>query len=246
MDRMLYVGMSGARQRMLALRSINNNLANATTTGFREDLNQFRSMPVFGPGHATRVYAMDERPGINFAQGPLQHTGRDLDLAIDGDGWFTVQAPDGTEALTRAGNLTIGPGGLLMTGSGYLLMGDNGPIALPPAESISVGRDGTISIRPVGQSPQALVEVGRIKLVNPPREDLEKGEDGLVRIKEGGFATPDVNVRVQQGALEGSNVNPVQAMVEMINLQRQYEMQVKMMKTANDNAEAAESLLRIS
>jgi len=228
-DRMLYVGMSGARQRMLALRSINNNLANATTTGFREDLNQFRSMPVFGPGHATRVYAMDERPGINFAQGPLQHTGRDLDLAIDGDGWFTVQAPDGTEALTRAGNLTIGPGGLLMTGSGYLLMGDNGPIALPPAESISVGRDGTISIRPVGQSPQALVEVGRIKLVNPPREDLEKGEDGLVRIKEGGFATPDVNV-----------------LVEMINLQRQYEMQVKMMKTANDNAEAAESLLRIS
>ena len=246
MDRVLYVGMSGAKQRMLALRSINNNLANATTTGFREDLNQFRSMPVFGPGHATRVYAMDERPGINFASGPLQHTGRDLDLAIDGEGWFAVQAPDGSEALTRAGNLTIGPGGMLMTAAGHLLMGDNGPIALPPAESITVGRDGTISIRPVGQSAQVLVEVGRIKLVNPPRDELQKGEDGLVRIKGGGFATPDVDVRVQQGVLEGSNVNPVQAMVEMINLQRQYEMQVKMMKTANDNAEAAESLLRIS
>ncbi len=246
MDRMLYVGMSGARQRMLALRSINNNLANATTTGFREDLNQFRSMPVYGPGHPTRAYAMDERPGINFAQGPLQHTGRDLDLAIDGEGWFAVQAPDGSEAYTRNGNLNIGPGGLLITGAGHLLMGDNGPIALPPAESITIGRDGTISIRPTGQTAEALVEVGRIKLVNPPREDLEKGDDGLIRTKNGAFATPDINVRLQQGALEGSNVNAVQSMVEMINLQRQYEMQVKMMKTANDNAEAAESLLRIS
>ncbi len=231
---------------MLALRSINNNLANATTTGFREDLNQFRSMPVYGPGQPTRVYAMDERPGINFAQGPLQHTGRDLDLAIDGEGWFAVQAADGSEAYTRSGDLSIGPGGLLVTGAGHFLMGDNGPIALPPAETITVGRDGTISIRPVGQTAQTLVEVGRIKLVNPPREDLEKGDDGLIRVKGDGFATPDVSVRLQQGALEGSNVNAVQAMVEMINLQRQYEMQVKMMKTANDNAEAAESLLRVS
>ncbi len=246
MDRMLYVGMSGARQRMLALRSINNNLANATTTGFREDLNQFRSMPVYGPGHATRVYAMDERPGISFAPGPLQHTGRDLDLAIDGEGWFVVQAEDGGEAYTRNGALTIGPGGVLMSGTGRPVMGDNGPIALPPAESITVGRDGTVSIRPMGQSAQTLVEVGRIKLVNPPRAELEKGDDGLVRLRQGAFATPDVNVRLQQGALEGSNVNAVQAMVEMINLQRQYEMQVKMMKTANDNAEAAESLLRVS
>ncbi len=243
---MLYLGMSGARQRMLALRSINNNLANATTTGFREDLNQFRSMPVYGPGHATRVYAMDERPGINFASGPLQHTGRDLDLAIDGEGWFAVQAEDGSEAYTRNGALSIGPGGVLMNGAGRPLLGDNGPIALPPSESITIGRDGTISIRPMGQSAQTLVEAGRIKLVNPPRADLEKGDDGLVRVKDGAFATPDVNVRLQQGALEGSNVNAVQAMVEMINLQRQYEMQVKMMKTANDNAEAAESLLRIS
>ncbi len=246
MDRMLYVGMSGARQRMLALHSINNNLANVTTTGFREDLNQFRSMPVYGPGHPTRVYAMDERPGINFSQGPLQHTGRDLDLAIDGQGWFAVQAADGSEAYTRSGDLNTGPGGLLMTGAGHLLMGDNGPIALPPAESITIGRDGTISIRPMGQTAQTLVEAGRIKLVNPPREDLEKGDDGLMRIKEGAYATPDINVRLHQGALEGSNVNAVQTMVEMINLQRQYEMQVKVMKTANDNAEAAESLLRIS
>ncbi len=245
MDRMLYVGMSGARQRMLALRSVNHNLANVTTIGFREDLNQFRSMPVFGPGHPSRVYAMDERPGISFSQGPLQHTGRDLDLAIDGEGWFAVQAADGGEAYTRRGDLAIGAGGLLMTGGGHLVMGDNGPIALPPAESITVGKDGTISIRPMGQSAQALVEVGRIKLVNPPRETLEKGEDGLVRLRDGAFATPDINVRLQQGALEGSNVNAVAAMVEMINLQRQYEMQVKMMKTANDNAEAAESLLRV-
>ncbi len=246
MDKMLYVGMSGARQRMLALRSINNNLANATTTGFREDLNQFRSMPVYGPGYATRVYAMDERPGVSFAQGPLQHTGRELDLAIDGEGWFAVQAVDGSEAYTRNGNLNLGSGGLLMTGSGHLLMGDNGPIALPPAESISIGRDGTISIRPTGQTAQTLVEVGRIKLVNPPGEDLEKGDDGLMRTRNGADATMDINVRLHQGALEGSNVNAVQTMVEMINLQRQYEMQVKVMKTANDNAEAAESLLRIS
>ncbi len=245
MDRMLYIGMSGAKQRMLALRSINNNLANATTTGFREDLNQFRSMPLYGPGHATRVYAMSERPGFNFAPGPLQHTGRDLDLAIDGEGWFAVQAEDGSEAYTRNGSLSIGPGGVLMSGAGRPLLGDNGPIALPPAESVTIGRDGIISIRPMGQSAQTLVEVGRLKLVNPPRAELMKGEDGLVRLRDGGFVTPDVNVRLRQGVLEGSNVNPVQAMVEMINVQRQYEMQVKMMKTAKENAEAAGSLLRL-
>ena len=246
MDRMLYIGMTGAKHHMHSLKSVSNNLANATTTGFREDLSQFRSMPVFGPGHPTRAYALAERPGLNFTPGPLQTTGRDLDIAIAGEGWFAVQTQDGNEAMTRAGNLKITPNGQLVDGSGHAILGEDGPIAIPPAEKIEIAGDGTITIRPTGQDAVGMVIVDRIKMVNPPKQELIKGKDGMIRHSSGQPQLADANVSLVSGALEGSNVNTVSSMVEMIDLQRNYEMQVKAMAAANTVAEAATSVVKLA
>jgi flagellar basal-body rod protein FlgF len=247
MDRMLYLAMSTAKQTMQAQAVNTNNLANATTTGFKADLEQFRSMPVYGEGMPSRVYAMTERPGIDFEQGPINATGRDLDMAIQGEGWIAVQAKDGSEAYTRAGDLRIDSTGMLTTGAGLPVMGNNGgPVIVPPAETLEIGGDGTISIRPIGQAASTLAEVDRIKLVNPDAANLTKGEDGLIRLKDGGTAPANAEVTLISGALEGSNVSTVDAMVKMIELQRQYEMQVKMMSTAKENESATDQLLRMA
>ncbi len=245
MDRSLYVVMSGAKETLYAQTSINNNLANANTTAFKADLENFRSMPVFGPGHPTRVYAMDERPLTDFDHGPIQTTGRELDIAIEGDGWMAVQAPDGSEAYTRRGDLRMSPEGLLKTGDGLLLLGENGPIAIPPAQKIDIASDGTISIVPLGENPDVLAVVDRIKLVRPNPAQLEKREDGLIHLKGGNPSPADARVTLVSGALEGSNVNTVEALVEMIELGRRFELQVKMMKTVEEDAAASAQLLRM-
>jgi len=245
MDRMLYLAMSGARQTLLAQTTATHNLANATTAGFRADLEQFRSMPVFGDGYPTRVYAMTERPGIDFSHGSILHTGNELDVAIQGDGWVAVQAPDGSEAYTRAGDLRLTSNGLLETGAGHPVIGNSGPIAVPPAEKIEIGVDGTISIRPVGQAASVLAAVDRIKLVNPPQESLVKGPDGLFRIADGLPSPPDALVRVTTGSVESSNVNSVEAMVDLINLARLFELQIKAMQSAQENETSAAQLMRM-
>ena len=244
MDRMLYVAMSGAKETLIAQGNAANNLANAGSAGFLADLNQFRSMPVFGEGHPTRVYALDERPQTSFARGSVEHTGRDLDVAVTTDGFIAVQAPDGSEAYTRRGDLWADENGLLRTGNGLPVLGNAGPIAIPPADKIEIGVDGTISIRPQGQASNALAVIDRIKLVNPPVAALRKADDGLLRLSTGDAADFDANQRVAPGALESSNVNVVSEMVDMIEFARRFEQQVKMMQTAEQNAEAAQSLLQ--
>lgn len=246
MDRMLYVAMSGAKQALLAQAANSHNLANVNTPGFRGDLNQFRAMPVFGPGYATRVYAMQERPGVDHSPGTVQSTGRPLDIALKGDGWIAVQAADGREAYTRAGDLHIGSSGLLLTGAGYPVLGNGGPIAIPPGENLEIGLDGTISLRLLGQPANALAEVDRIKLVNPSPSQLVKESDGLFRLREGTTAPADASVSVIAGSLEGSNVNAVEAMVNMITLSRQFELQVKLMRTAEQDDEAAAQMMRLA
>ncbi len=247
MDRMLYLAMSGAKQTMLAQAVNTNNLANASTAGFRADLEQSRSMPVFGPGMPSRVYAMTERPGVDFTPGPVNATGRELDVAVQGEGWIAVQAPDGREAYTRAGDLRITSAGILTTGAGHPVLGNGGaPIAIPPAEKLEIGVDGTVSIRPVGQGPNVLAEVDRIKLVNPPLQELTKGEDGLIRMRNGEEAPPDAAVTLATGSLEGSNVSPVEAMVNMIELARTYEAQVRIMNVAKENEAATDQMMRMA
>ena len=235
MDRMLYIAMSGAKQMLQAQAANSNNLANANTTGFRADLAAFKSLPVYGPGYDSRVYTQANSVGVDLSAGSMSTTGRELDVAINGEGWLAVQGADGKEAYTRAGELRISGGGVLETYGGHAVLGDGGPITLPPFEKVEIGADGTISIRPIGQPPTTLAVVGRIKLVNPPRDQLGKGEDGLLRLKDGSAASADASMRLTSGALEGSNVQSVESMASMIALARQYEMQVKIMKSAEEN-----------
>lgn len=245
MDRMLYIAMSGARQTMQAQIVNAQNLANVNTTGFREDLIAFASRPVGGDGLPSRVYNSAYSVGTDVSPGTIHTTGNDLDVAIDGEGWIAVQAADGTEAYTRAGDLRIDSAGLLVTGAGRPVLGNGGPIAIPPAETLAIGGDGTISIRPVGQAPNTLAVVDRIKLVNPPAGGLTKGPDGLMRLAGGVESVPDAGVTLVAGALELSNVNPVDALVSMMDLARQFEMQIKMMQTAKENDEASARLLAV-
>lgn len=247
MDRSLYIAMSGAKQTLLAQSSNANNLANTQTTGFKSDLEQFRSMPVFGPGFPTRVYAMTERPGIDLSAGQMQTTGRDLDVAVNGDGWLAVQGQDGKEAYTRAGDLRLTPEGLLQTGTGLPVIGNDGPIAVPPASKVTIMPDGTITIIPLGETSavnQAIID--RIKLVKPALDDLEKQTDGLLYLKGGGVTQADAGVRLAQGALEGSNVNAVAAMVEMIELARNFELQTKVMKQTDENSGVSAKLMQMA
>ena len=244
MDRFLYVSMSGAKETLRAQTVNNHNLANASTTGFRADLSAFQSRAVAGSGYASRAYATNSTIGWNETQGALMSTGRDLDVGIQGPGWIAVQGPDGREAYTRAGDLRVDPSGILMNGAGQTVLGEGGPISVPPNTSLLVGADGTISIVPVGQGPETTSQVGRIKLVNPPAEALVRGDDGLFRTADGTDAAPDASVRVATGVLESSNVNVADAMVNMIELSRHFDLQVKAMRTAEENAAAAAQLLK--
>ncbi|MBL1320587.1 MAG: flagellar basal body rod protein FlgF [Methylophaga sp.] len=246
MDRMLYISMNAAQQTMLAQATNSNNLANVNTTGFRQDFEQFRSMPVFGEGLPTRVYSMNERPATDYQQGNIQSTGRELDISVQGEGFIAVLGKDGREGYTRSGDLHITVAGQLVTGTGLAVMGEGGPIAIPPAEKIEIGVDGTISIRPIGAAENSLAVLDRIKLVKPELKNVFKDSDGLLRMQDGSAAPLDATVKVASGTLEGSNVNAVGALVKMIALQRQYEMQVKMMKSADDNSAASARLLQFN
>lgn len=245
MDKLLYVAMTGAKQNMHALAVNANNLANTKTIGFKADLAQARSMQAFGEGLPTRVFSMTERASQNFDGGAVVTTGRSLDVAVDGEGWIAVETADGEEAYTRNGHFNISDTGLLETSEGQLVMGEDGVIALPiPISNVSIGKDGTILVQPEGAPSSVQEEVGRIKLVAVDRKQVEKGTDGLYRHKDGDVLDADANIQLLAGSLEASNVNPVYEMTQMITLQRQFEMQVKMMKTAEENDSAASSLLR--
>jgi len=247
MDKALYLAMSGAKQNMLSQRAHANNLANVNTTGFKQDFAQARSISVFGPKFPSRAYALSERPGTDLSSGALIETGRSLDVAISGKGWIAVQAPDGSEAYTRAGDLSIDVNGLLKTGGGFPVIGNGGIISVPPSGKIEIGLDGTISVIPQGQTGGTLAEVDRIRLVNPDPANLEKGLDGLIHIKSGSpKVAPDAQVRLRSGLVEGSNVNAVASLIDIMSLSRQYEMQVKLMQNAKQNSEASARLLQFS
>lgn len=245
MDRALYVGMSGAMQTLLAQTANSNNLANASTTGFRAQLVDAQSMPVNGPGLPSRVNAQLLDQGWDSTPGSLSQTGRDLDVALRDGAWLAVQGGDGNEAYTRAGNLRVDAYGQLLTGTGQPVLGDNGPISVPPYSSIKIGGDGTISIVPAGQKPSTQATVGRLRVVQASPDQLGRGEDGLMRPPAGVSLESAAGETLTSGTLEGSNVDLATTMVNMIQLARQFDLQTKLMKTAEDNSSAATSLLKM-
>lgn len=243
MDRMIYTAMTGARHTMGQQAAVAHNLANVSTHGFRAETMVFRAVPLVGDGAPTRAFVVDSTPRADFAPGAVQHTGRNLDVAVQGKGWIAVQAADGTEAYTRAGSLQLDASGLLQTRAGQTVLGDGGPISVPSGTVITIAGDGTLSTVQEGVRPGASSAVGRIKLVNPPEETLERGNDGLFRTKAP--APADAAVRIVSGALETSNVNVVESMVSMIALARQFDMQMKALQNAEANAREASRLLTV-
>jgi len=246
MDRLVYTAMTGARHVMDQQATVSNNLANAATTGFRAQLDSFRAVPVVSEGLPTRAFVVDNTVGADFRAGPIETTGRALDVAIRDQGWIAVQSADGSEAYTRNGSFKVSENGLLQTAGGQTVIGDGGPIAVPPDTNVSIASDGTVSAVTTDFQPGPSNTLGRIKLVNPDTKNLVRGDDGLFRQSDGTPAQDDPNVRLVDGALEGSNVNPVDSMVNMISLARQFEMQMSLMKNAENNAAKATQILALS
>jgi flagellar basal-body rod protein FlgF len=238
MDRMIYLSMSGAKATLQRQDILAHNLANVSTAGFRAEMAAFRAVPVQGDGASTRVYALESTPGYSDAPGPVQSTGRALDVALSGRSWLAVQALDGTEAYTRGGALDISPDGELVTRSGLPVLSDGGPISVPANALIDIGADGTITAKVGDARAQVL---GRLKLVTPEGR-LVRGDDGLFRAGSGDLDA-DPAARVQQGMLEGSNVSAVETMIAMIAAARQFEQQMKMLQTAEQKEQAATRLL---
>ncbi|ACO78591.1 flagellar basal-body rod protein [Azotobacter vinelandii CA] len=249
MDRMLFTAMSGAKQSLDQQAVVAHNLANAVTPGFRAQLMELQAVPVDGEGLPTRVSVRATTSGVDFSQGPVTRTGRPLDVALDGNAWLAIQAADGSEAYTRRGDVQIDGNGL-MTVAGHPLIGDGGPLTVPLGSQVSIGADGTVSVVEEGQDPDTSAVVARLKLVSAAPGELERGEDGLFRAPpdDTGVSQPlavDETARLVTGALEGSNVSATEAMVAMIDNARRYEMQMKAIDSADDNAQRANALLSL-
>ncbi len=246
MDHFSYIAATGSEQIMRTQAMNIHNLANVNTTGFRADLARFESKAVTGDGFPSRVYSVAVDNSADFSAGSIRTTGRDLDVAVDGEGWIAIQGKDGQEGYTRAGGFNISPEGMLVTPSGQFVLGNGGPVAIPPAEKVSIGSDGTISIQPLGQGPEGMAQLDRIKLVNPENQELQKKQDGLFYMKNGIDAEPDSEVHLVSGALEGSNVDAVGALVSIMELSREYELEVKLMEEAKDLDQSSAQIMHIN
>ena len=244
MDKLIYTAMSGASHTLQQQAAVSQNLANTNTPGFRAQINSFRAVPLVGEGLPTRTFVVDSNAGADFTEGVMEPTGRALDIAVNGQGWIAVQGKDGQEAYTRNGSLQVNQNGLLQTRSGLNVLGDAGPITVPPDTQVTIAQDGTIStVAQGGQAGEAVV-LGRIKLTNPPQKEMTRGEDALFRSSKPAVA--EAGVSVVSGYLESSNVNAVEAMVNMISLARQFETQMKMLSTADSDARQAAKILSMN
>ena len=243
MDKLIYTAMTGAKHTLGQQAAVAHNLANATSTGFRTELHKLRAVEVQNSPLPSRAFVVDASVASDFTAGPLQHSGRTYDVAIEGQGWFAVQGADGGEAYTRNGSFELSAEGVLQMRDGRLVLGDGGPITIPPDNDIVIGKDGSISAIPSTGDRNAVNVIARLKLVNPPEADLQRGEDGLFRLPDGAVAPLDEAVRAAGGYLEGSNVNVVDQMVTMIALSRQFEMHTQLLQKAEANDQAANRLL---
>ena len=246
MDRMIYTAMTGASHVLQQQASVSENLANASTPGFRATLNTFRAVPLVGDGLPTRTFVVDSTAGYDYTPAAFQPTGRTLDVAVNGAGWIAVQGADGREAYTRNGSFQVSPNGVLQTRTGLNVLGDTGPLTLPPDTEVTFAKDGTMSTVPSGGQVSAVQLIGRLKLVNPQPEQLERSGDGLFRMKDGSTAAADAKASVVPGSLEGSNVNTVEALVTMISLARKFDMQMKLLQSADNNARQASQIMNIA
>jgi flagellar basal-body rod protein FlgF len=245
MDRLVYTALTGLRSQMAAQSTIANNIANASTTGYRADRVSFDRLVLQGSGFESRQLAAEEVEDFDRRAGTIVQTARPLDVAVTSDSWIAVQATDGSEAYTRRGDLSVAASGVLETGDGFPVMGSGGPITVPPYQSIAIADDGTVSIVPAGGDPTQPQVIDKIKLASPAGTETAKGLDNLLHVKGGGVLPEDMDGKLTAGALEQSNVNLTQALVDMIENQRSYEVQAGLLKEAKTMDESAASLMRM-
>lgn len=252
MDRLIYTAMTGASQAFEQQALVANNLANASTTGFRAQLENYRAVPMnFENGGnvsdlTTRSFVLSSTPGADFTPGPIQQTGNPLDVAVQGQGWLTVLGADGNEAYTRAGNLHVDENGQLVTSTNLPVLGNGGPLSVPPGAEVTIGKDGTVSALMPGSPASAVAVIDQLKLVNPDPATLQRGDDGLFRTADGNPADADPKVVLAPESIEGSNINPVAEMVSMISNARQFQLQTKLLETASQDDQSANQLLSTS
>lgn len=245
MDRLLYIAMNGAKHSMLQQAVTAQNLANISTPAYKAQNNAFRALPVSGPGMPTRTFVVDSTPNADLSPGAIRSTGRPLDVAVNGTGWIAVQDSKGQEAYTRNGSLQVGINGLLVTSNGLPVLGDGGPITIPEDSEVTIGNDGTITIATNNQV-NALTAIARIKLVNPADADMVRSDDGLFRQASGQPAAADAAVTLTPAALEASNVNSVSALISIIDQSRFFDMQVKLLQKADENANRAAQVMALN
>ena len=245
MDKLVYTAYSGLRGNMAAQAAIANNMANGSTIGFKADKVSFERLSLIGPTFETRDPTSEEVIDAARDPGTLIATGRSLDVAVNGDAWLAVQAGDGEEGYTRRGDLSIAPSGVLQTGDGFPVLGQSGPITIPPAAKVTISADGSVLVVPPGGDIDKPQIVDRLKLVSPKGSETLKGLDNLLKVKGGGALPQDLDARVTTGSLEQSNVNMAEALVDMIENQRSYEVQAKLLSSAKDMDESGASLMRL-
>lgn len=246
MDKLIYTAMTSAKHALIKMETVTHNLANISTDGFREKLDSFRAVPVVTTDLPVQTFVVDSTVGANFSPAATRQTGRDLDIAIQGSGWIVVQDAQGKEAYTRGGSLKANQNGVLQTQQGLNVLGDAGPITIPPDETVTIASDGTISTIPVGNKVANSNLIGRLKLVNPSENTLVRGDDGLFRTNDGTTPDSDSNVTVLSGSIEDSNVNAIDALVSMISLSKKFDMDIKLLTNAQNDDEKASTVLNMS
>ena len=246
MDRLIHTAFTGLTSSMSRQRVIASNMANSQTIGFRADMVAMTPMTLDGPGLEVRAMNDTEVRGANMKAGSITQTGKPLDLAMEGDVMLAVQGRDGGEAYSRRGDLSIAPSGLLVNGDGAPVVGESGPITIPPGRQLIIGPDGQLLLRDPATPDAPPTRLDRLKLASPAGTRIEKGLDGLFRVFGGGVLPNDEEGSVLVGALEQSNVNASEVLVEMVDAQRLFELRTKLVQTAREIDEGGASLMRIT
>lgn len=246
MDKLIYTAATSGKHTMLQMDTVTHNLANISTDGFRAQMDAFRAVPVVSKDLPVQAFVVDATVGTNFSPGATHETGRALDVALQGKGWLVVQGADGKEAYTRGGSLKTDENGLLQTPRGLNVLSESGPITIPPDETVTISKDGTISTIPIGNKVANGTLIGQLKLVNPPENMLVRGDDGLFRMKDGTTADADAKVSLVGGSIEDSNVNSVESLVSMINLSKQFEMHMQLLTSAQTDDAKASTVMNLN
>lgn len=245
MDKMIHSSLSAMQGIMARQTAIANNMANAATTGFRAEVVNAKAKHLSSAQLDSRAIAYERVFAADLASAPVTATRRPLDIALDGDAMLSVQSRNGETAYTRRGDLSLNESGLVTTGAGDPVLGENGPLIIPPAEKISIAKDGGVWIVPQGGNDSEIQQVDRLALVSFTGSDIVKGNDNLFRVRGGGALPADADARLTSGALEGSNVNMTASLVDMIEASRAWETQVKLLSTAKELDSSGVSLMQL-